>query len=111
MDIPTTTTRENPVSVIKHLQACEDELLGKVVRLLMERGDGDLLRLNDAVHDARAARETLPDRYWTCACGRIQLATLTTRVDTARKQGAAEYQELLAERRKLSALLNGGEGE
>lgn len=99
------------MSVIKHLQACEDELLGKIVRLLMERGDGDLLRLNDAVHDARAARETLPDRYWTCACGRIQLATLTTRVDSARKRGGPEYEELLAERRQLATLLNAEESE
>jgi len=97
------------MSVIKHLQACEDELVGYVVRFLVERGDGGL-QLNDAVNEARAARETLPDRYWRCACGRIQLATLSTRVDSARKRGAPEYEDLLAERRKLTALLSSVQG-
>jgi len=97
------------VSVIKHLQACEDELLGKVVRTLASSPDG--LSLSDAVHRAQLLRETVPESVWTCACARIHLARLTTRIDTARKRNAPEYEDLLVERRKLTALLNGGEGE
>ena len=97
------------MSVIKHLQACEDELLGKIVRTLATPPDDP--SLSDAVHRAQLLRETVPESVWTCACARIQVATLTTRIDTARKRGAPEYEELLAERRKLSALLNGGERE
>ena len=97
------------MSVINHLQACEDELLGKIVRTLASSPDGP--SLSDAVHRAQLLRETVPESVWTCACARIHLARLTTRIDTARKRGAPEYEELLAERRKLSALLNGGERE
>jgi len=98
------------MSVIKHLQACEDELLGKIVRTLASSLDGGL-SLSDALYRAQLARETIPESVWTCACARIQVATLTTRIDTARKRGAPEYEDLLAERRKLSALRNGKEGE
>ena len=98
------------MSVIKHLQACEDELLGKIVRTLASSLDGGL-SLSDALYRAQLARETIPESVWTCACARIQVATLTTRIDTARKRGAPEYEDLLAERRKLSALRNGEEGE
>ena len=96
------------MSVIKHLQACEDELLGKIVRTLASSPDGP--SLSDAVHRAQLLRETVPESVWTCACARIQVATLTTRVDTARKRGAPEYEELLTERRKLTALLSSAQG-
>jgi hypothetical protein len=98
------------MSVITHLQACDDELLGKIVRTLASSPDGGL-SLSDAVYRTQLARETIPESVWTCACARIQLARLTTRIDTARKRNAPEYEDLLVERRKLSALLGGGEGE
>jgi len=96
------------MSVIKHLQACEDELLGKIVRTLASSPDG--LSLSDAVYRAQLARETIPESVWPCACARIQLARLTTRIDTARKRAAPEYEDLLAERRKLTALLPSAQG-
>jgi len=97
------------MSVIKHLQACDDELLGKIVRTLASSPDGGL-SLSDAVYRGQLARETVPESVWTCACARIQVATLTTRIDTARKRGAPEYEDLLAERRKLTALLPSAQG-
>ena len=97
------------MSVIKHLQACEDELLGKIVRTLASSPDGGL-SLSDAVSRTQLARETIPESVWPCACARIQLARLTTQIDTARKRNAPEYEDLLAERRKLTALLSSMQG-
>lgn len=84
---------------LQHFEPCEQRLLGYVAQNYPKHATFHLRNLQAGAAALRQTGLDLP-----CDCGRVQLAELTKRIATARKQGDTELREqLLAERRQLQA--------